>query len=336
MTDLARNQPITEDDQNDHSGQLTHACEPDALGTLLIDESGALPVNIISTEEMQSPAYSPLSVRQAETPIPAPVVASCPHAGRDYPAELVDAASLPVAHMRGLEDFAVDQLLGGLSQHGIATVINHIARAYIDVNRPAGALDNAMFDTPVDADKPSRHVSAGYGLIPRLSAMRKPLYSASLPSEEAERRINVAHLPYHSMLMAQISAAKAEHGHCLLVDFHSMPPRDRTNRKLADVVLGDCLGSTLDTGLANSIGDFFRDAGLSIAWNEPYAGGHITRTHGRLGTKKQSVQIEINRDIYMQDAALSAREPFVNVANAQELHSVIGRFGAYLVEMRSN
>ena len=294
---------------------------------------GAFPGVIVDTKDLDTPIYTPVSLLCAATP--APVVASCPHAGRDYPAPLTEAAVVTVDDMRGLEDFAMDQLMGGLAAQGITCLINRLARAYIDVNRPAGALDAAMFDTPIDADKPSRQVAAGYGLIPRLSANRQPLYSAALPACEITRRLAVAYAPYHTMLAAQIAAAKAEHGHCLLVDVHSMPPRDRTNRKLADIVLSDCLGVTLDSHLTKPITDFFTEAGLSVAWNDPYAGGYITRTHGRIGTDEQSIQIEINRAIYMQNAAAPERTPHIDKTKAAAISALLGRFGAFLIALKA-
>lgn len=299
-----------------------------------INDEGTLEISVVPAETLNNPDYSSVSVYHGIRGVLAPVVASCPHAGRDYPASLTEAATLPVAQMRGLEDFGVDHLLTGLAVHGITTVINKIARAYIDVNRPVNALDATMFDAAVKADKPSRHVSAGYGLIPRLSAMRKPLYTCPLPAIEIEHRLGLAHLPYHSMLTAQIAAASAEHGHCLLVDFHSMPPSDRTNRQLADIILGDCLGRTLDPALGEEITSFFSNEGLSVDWNEPYAGGFITRQHGRAGTSNQSIQIEINRSLYMRDARLSAREPHAVPEQIKHISAMINRFGAFLVTLQ--
>ncbi len=304
--------------------------------TAQIGPDGSIDIYVVPTETLNSPSYSSLTVHQGINRVLAPVVASCPHAGRDYPATLTEAATLPVGQMRGLEDFGVDHLITSLAAHGITTVINKIARAYIDVNRPIGDVDTTMFDTPVEADKPSRHVSAGYGLIPRLSAMRQPLYACPLPAGEVKHRLGFAHLPYHSMLSAQIAAAMTEHGHCLLVDFHSMPPIDRSNRQLADIILGDCRGRTLDPELGNAIASFFIDEGLSVAWNEPYSGGFITREHGLIGTPNQSIQIEINRALYMRDSRLSAREPHAVPERIKHIAAVINRFGAFLVKLQQS
>jgi len=302
----------------------------------VMGKDGSLPPVVVPVSQLDSPAYSPLAVLHRTGAAPSIAVASCPHAGRDYPEPLIAAATLPVEAMRGLEDFGVDQLVAGLASGGITCVINHVARAYIDVNRPAGALDAEMFDTPLPTDKPSRQVTAGYGLIPRLSALRQPIYNAPLPASEAAHRLAQAHLPYHSMLAAQIAAAKAEHGRCLLVDIHSMPPRDRTNRKLADIILGDCLGTTIDPGPAQAIDRFFRDAGLTTAWNEPYSGGYITHSHGRIRTPNQAVQIEINRALYMADTTLSARNPRLDVDRTRAMTALFTRFADFLNDLMAS
>ena len=41
------------------------------------------------------------------------------------------------------------------------------------------------------------------------------------------------------------------------------------------------------------------NAGFSVAWNSPYAGGYITKNYGLANSNQQSIQIEINRRLYM-------------------------------------
>src|SRR3546814_16705525 len=52
--------------------------------------------------------------------------------------------------------------------------------------------------------------------------------------------------------------------------------------------------------------------GVAVARNQPYAGGHVVRTHGRPDQGVEAVQIEIDRDLYlapdrMPDAAKGDR-----------------------------
>ncbi|MGB1952440.1 MAG: N-formylglutamate amidohydrolase, partial [Candidatus Puniceispirillum sp.] len=94
---------------------------------------------------------------------PRALVLSCPHAGRLYPADFVATSALALAALQDLEDYAVDWLIEGMIGHNITAITNHVGRAFLDVNRPADALDKIMFANDIDAAAPSRQVKAGYG-----------------------------------------------------------------------------------------------------------------------------------------------------------------------------
>ena len=261
-----------------------------------------LDARIISSSPHDHPAPFRLlgTAAMAETKARSAVIVSCPHAGRHYPEELVAAGSLGLEALRDLEDFAVDALLDDLRHTTIGGICNHIARAYIDVNRPDDALDQAMFDEPLTAAKQTRKVMAGYGLLPRLTSARAPIHDRQLPVDVVNRRIQRAYRPYHDKLQQLIGNATDTHGHYLLVDCHSMPATDQYNRQLPDIILGDCHGRTLAPSIGKQIGDFIRSKNFTIGWNTPYAGGYITSHYGKVTGPGQSVQIEINRSLYMQ------------------------------------
>lgn len=282
----------------------------------------------VSDTMFDDPGYTPLDlyngdISDAGAPS-APVVASCPHAGRSYPASMLAASQEPVAALRGLEDFGVDCLLPGLADAGVTTVINRFSRAYIDVNRDPAAIDATMYGGPVRTRPPCHHVRAGYGLIPRLTAARKPIYADKLDPAEIERRLRNVHTPYHAALTSIMDKAISRHGRVLLIDMHSMPAFDRLNNRLADIICGDGYGTTLDRDTAEAITGFFRDRGLGIEWNHPYAGGFITRDYGKAGSQRQAVQIEINRGLYMEGTTR------LDQARVAELRDTIGAFGRFL------
>ena len=227
------------------------------------------------------------------------VIVSCPHAGRYYPEDLIAAGSIGIEALRDLEDFAVDALLYDLRHTNIGGICSQIARAYIDVNRPEDALDENMFDEPVTAAKQSRKVQAGYGLLPRVTSARTPIHDRLLPADVANQRIEYAYRPYHNKLQELLRNAKQSHGHYLLVDCHSMPATDHYNRHLPDIVIGDCNGRTLAPYIGKQIDDFIRSKDFTIGWNVPYSGGYITSHYGKATSPGQSLQIEINRSLYM-------------------------------------
>ena len=232
---------------------------------------------------------------------PSSVVLSCPHAGRIYPAEFIAASIADITDLRGLEDFGVDQLITGAVNNGISCVTNKVTRAYIDVNRPVDALDHLMLSSPPASNnvKPSRHVRAGYGLLPRLTAAREVIHRQLLPHDEVESRIALVHQPYHSAVQAALSNACSKFGHAILIDCHSMPSHDQQNRPLADIILGDLHHTTFDQKIGKMLTRLIENFGFSVAWNSPYAGGYITKNYGRANSKQQSIQIEINRRLYM-------------------------------------
>ena len=288
----------------------------------------ALPPVIISEAMIADPDYLPFDIYAASAA--SPVVVSCPHAGRTYPASMINAminaASQPVEILRGLEDFGVDCLLPDLIAAGIPTVINRVARAYLDVNRAETALDKTMFAGDVDAPPPCHHVRAGYGLIPRLTAGRKPIYAKTMPATEVSARLEFVHRPYHETLTRLLDSAISWHGAGLLVDLHSMPAYDRLNNRLPDVICGDAHGSTLDSDTASALTGFLQDCGLSVSWNHPYSGGFITRTHGDARGPRQAVQIELNRALYMDGPTR------LDPIRAATLRGQIGALGRFLAE----
>ena len=287
-----------------------------------------LPPVILGDALLADPGYRPFDIFDGGD-APAAVIASCPHAGRGYPASMLQATALPIEALRGLEDFGVDCLLPDLCASGITTLVNRLARAYLDVNRNARALDSTMFDGRVSARPPCHHVRAGYGLIPKLTATRKPIYDSKLNGTEADARTAIAHTPYHAALAGLVESAMKRHNHVLLVDFHSMPGYDRLNNALSDIILGDGYGATLDRPTADAVTGFFREAGLSVSWNHPYAGGHITRSNGDARTQRRALQVEINRGLYMNGTDR------LDPQRALTLRQTMAAFGRFLANHAS-
>lgn len=284
-----------------------------------------LPPVVISESMIADPDYSPLDIYAASGSA-LPVVISCPHAGRSYPSSMLTQAAQPLDELRGLEDFGVDCLVTELAAHGLTTVINRVARAYLDVNRAESAIDAAMFSGKVEAPAPCYHVRAGYGLIPKLTSTRMPIYGGRLPATEIAARTEFVHRPYHEALARLLEAAACRHGRSLLVDMHSMPAFDRLNNRLPDIICGDGYGATLERETATVLTGFLQDCGLSVSWNHPYAGGFITRSNGDACGTRQSVQIEINRALYMDGTAR------LDQARTAALRRQIGALGRFLAE----
>jgi N-formylglutamate amidohydrolase len=253
---------------------------------------------------MISPAPSsegfrdPVTVLRPAGP-PGRFVFASPHSGRAYPAAFLKRSSLPLRLLRRSEDAHVDALFGAAPDHGAPLVIARFPRAYVDVNREPDELDPAMFvPRPELPGPPTHRASAGLGVIPRIAADGRAIYSGPLPQAEIGARIAACYRPYHAALHAEIEAARAFHGEAVLIDCHSMPSGTARG---ADVVLGDRFGASCSRGLIASAESLFRSLGLKVARNRPYAGGRTTEHYGRPAAGVHALQVEISRALYLDE-----------------------------------
>jgi N-formylglutamate amidohydrolase len=247
-----------------------------------------------------------------------PIVFASPHSGRCYPDELLAASRLDALSLRRSEDSFVDELFAAAPKHGAPLVMATFPRAWCDVNREAWELDPAMFTDklPGWVNTSSARVSAGLGTIARVVASGEAIYRGKLAFADAERRVRTCWQPFHDALGAIVAETQAAFGGCLLIDCHSMPTHghvSRTGAKPADFVLGDAHGTACLPSVARLVEGFLTAQGYSVRRNEPYAGGYITRHYGRPRDGVQALQIEIARDLYMDEARIERRADFADV-----------------------
>ncbi|HVC63029.1 MAG TPA: N-formylglutamate amidohydrolase [Acetobacteraceae bacterium] len=253
-----------------------------------------------------------------------PVIFASPHSGRAYPADFVAAARLDPLNLRRSEDSFVDELFGAAPEHGAPLLCATFPRAFCDANREPWELDPAMFadQLPPWVNTTSARVGAGLGTIARIVASGETIYRGKLPFAEAERRVRLFWQPFHEMLEALIAGTRAMFGACLLVDCHSMPSHGvgRVGSK-TDFVLGDAHGTACNPEVTRFIEQTLTDLGYVVRRNDPYAGGYITRHYGRPREQVHVVQIEIARELYMNEARIERLPRFAAVQ--QDITAVI-------------
>ncbi len=245
-----------------------------------------------------------------------PLVLASPHSGNRYPADFLAAARLDARALRKSEDCFVDEIFADAAALGVPLIRALFPRAFLDVNREAYELDPEMFADalPAYVNTRSPRVAAGLGTIARVVANGEDIYRDKLRFAEALRRIALYHAPYHAALRQLVDATRARFGHAVLIDCHSMPSPgagDRGGRR-ADFVLGDCFGHSCAPAVITAAERFLRGLGYTVSRNSPYAGGYTTRHYGRPRQGVHALQIEISRDLYMDEPSLE-RLPFLSV-----------------------
>jgi N-formylglutamate amidohydrolase len=258
----------------------------------------------------------PIEVIQPARPA-VPLVFSSPHSGNFYPPAFVAASRLDPLMLRRSEDAFVDELFAEAPRVGAPLLKARFPRAFIDPNREPYELDPGMFaDTlPNWVNRSSVRVGAGLGTIARVVANGAEIYSGKLEFAEAEARIEALYRPYHSALQELLDKTHARFQGVLLIDCHSMPsiggPMDRDpGKRRVDFVLGDAHGTSCSRRIIDRVEALFRELGHTVARNDPFAGGFITRHYGRPASGRHTLQIEINRRLYMDEDRIARNSGF--------------------------
>jgi len=248
----------------------------------------------------------------------APIIFNSPHSGTVYPHEFLITTRIDMATLRRSEDSFMDELIAGLADQGFALMRVNFPRSYVDVNREPYELDPRMFHgrLPSFANTRSMRVAGGLGTIPRVVGDGQDIYSDRLSVEDALRRIESLYKPYHRALRRLLSKVHDMFGAVILIDCHSMPSIgvSREEPRRPDIVIGDRYGTSCSPLLPDVIEHTMARLGYSIGRNKPYAGGFITEHYGNPGSGLHTIQIELNRAIYMDERSRERTTRFVKVA----------------------
>lgn len=252
-----------------------------------------------------------------------PLVLDSPHSGTDYPPDFGHA--LDPAVLRQAEDTHVEKLYAFAPELGAAWIEALFPRSYLDVNRNVTELDTGLLDGPwpdaVETDaKALAKVRLGKGLVWRLTDEGLPIYRRQLGVAEVQSRIARCWLPYHEAVASAIDEAHARHGYSIHLNCHSMPSvagrfaTEFPGDAHPDFVIGNRDESTSSKHIALSICEHLSGFGYDVAYNHPYKGVELVRRHGDPARERHSIQIEINRKLYMDEQTF---EPSANFPRLQ-------------------
>lgn len=244
-----------------------------------------------------------------------PVVLDSPHSGTVYPADFEPA--LPLEKLRQAEDSYVDELYASAPAHGATLVTALFPRAYIDPNRSVLDIDTALLDSPWPGPaQASRKTELGIGLIWRILDTGEAIYARKLSVAEVRRRITQFHQPYQKAVKDAIDAAHAHFGAVWHLNCHSMPAmssgisEEGPGKPRADFVLGDRDGTTCAPEFTALVASTLRGFGYDVKVNDPYKGVELVRAFSDPSGGRHSLQIEVNRRLYMDERTRSRSAGF--------------------------
>jgi N-formylglutamate deformylase len=222
-----------------------------------------------------------------------PIILSIPHCGTEFPPEIKDhylenqLESLDDTdwYLQDLYDFAADL--------GITTVHAKYNRWVIDLNRDPESA--ALYND-------GRILT---GLTSTTDFLGNPLYKEGFEpdQEEVSRRLSNYYWPYYHKITELLEEGITQFGKVLLWDAHSIRHLVPTIRKGAfpEMILGNndeksSAKKLIDITLKNL------SARYQVSHNDPFKGGHITRYFGNPEKNIHALQLERNKNLYMDDA----------------------------------
>lgn len=240
----------------------------------------------------------PFVIREPEAPA-LPVVASIPHAGTWMPPGYAERLASDAMRTLPMTDWHLPLLFDFLPALGVTVIAATVSRFVIDLNRPpAGeALYPGRFET---------------GLVPLESFDGDPVFAVPPSDEEIAAARRDIYDPYHAA-RRELLERRRENGRVIQFDLHSVTPAaNRVSGPLThEIMLGDRDGASCAPWLTGEAEAAYVKAGFSVARNDPYKGGWITASGGKL-EGVEALQIEMSWAAYMDpklDPAQAAGVP---------------------------
>jgi N-formylglutamate deformylase len=239
-----------------------------------------------------------------------PILFSSPHSGRNYPGDF--GTIQPMSVLRRAEDAFVDDLIRASVDQGVTIVNATFPRAYLDVNREEDDLDPDLIQAGehIQSGEKSR---LGIGLIRRVVTPEFPIYDRLLSIHEVNGRIEKYYRPYHRAIADSLDRLHSLGWPVVFIDWHSMKSvgnaatPDGPGVRRPDVVIGDLFGTSCSGNLTEAVESYLRNVGLSVSVNTPYAGAATLRRYGKPDHAIHAFQIEMNREIYLNEETVELK-----------------------------
>jgi len=244
-----------------------------------------------------------------------PLVLDSPHSGREFPDDF--GAAVTEAELREGEDSFVDELYAGAAELGAPLLAALWPRTYLDPNRNAGDVDLDLIEGKWPGEyRPSGKAKIGKALIWRTLEDGRPIYPGKLLADAVLKRIDRFHSPYHQKIQDLLNQTHARFGKVYHINCHSMrsvsgkQSSDGEGNARADFVLGDRDGTSCDPAFTERVRQILAGMGYDVKVNDPYKGVELVRAYSDPARGRHSLQIEINKRLYMDENTLKKTAGF--------------------------
>ncbi len=234
----------------------------------------------------------PYKIIEATAPV-VPIIISVPHCGTDFPDELINDFLPEQVGRVDDTDWFLQDLTDFAAEMGITVIHAIYSRWVIDLNRDPESA--ALYND-------GRIIT---GLTTTTDFLGDPIYKEGKEPgpQEVERRLEKYYWPYYQKIEELLAERKEQFGEALLWDSHSIREHVPTIRaeKFPEMILGDNDEKSSRKVLIDIV---LKDLSKTydLSHNTPFKGGHITRYFGKPENNIHGLQLERNKNLYMDDS----------------------------------
>jgi N-formylglutamate amidohydrolase len=226
-----------------------------------------------------------------------PILLSVPHVGMDFPASVKDHFKAALIKNPDDTDFFVEKLYDFAPEMGITMIHATYSRWLIDLNR--SPENKALYSD-------GRIIT---NLTPTTNFLGEAIYKNAdyePDSAEVEKRKELYFYPYYQKITSLLADLKSEFGQVLLWDAHSIRRSVPSIQKapFPDLILGNNDEQSAAKALIEISLNGLKESGFEVTHNQPFKGGNITRHFGKPATNIHALQLEMTKDLYMDDTEL--------------------------------
>lgn len=245
-----------------------------------------------------------------QTHLMLPFFVTVPHSGEKVPAEVEWLKGLSEPHLMRDVDRYVDQLYAPIIEElEIPHIISQWHRYVVDLNRKSDEYDeNAVEGAPhpVGAHPKGLHWS--------VTTINEPLITQPMTAELHQQLLNKYYEPFHKQVTELATRLRSPSApNVFHLDLHSMPSvgtnlHPDPGERRADIVVSDYHGKSSRSDFVDLVKKAYQDVGFNVAYNWPYVGGGVTQRYGKPEKGHHTVQVELNRDLYMDEETKKPKE----------------------------
>ncbi len=232
-----------------------------------------------------------------------PFFISIPHAGEMIPDQTPWLKNLHEEVLMSDVDRYVDRLYQpALNQLRIPFQQTQWHRYAVDLNRFPSDVD---VDSVLGSKNKSGSHSDGYHWVMTKNEFK--LMAQPMTLEVHKNLTQLIFEPFHEGIRNLYSFFKNKSfKEVYHLDAHSMPSVGTRMHKdpgemRADVVVSDCSGQSCTPEFRDLVIAAYVTAGFKVGYNWPYLGGRVTEFYGKPDQGQQTIQVELNRKLYMDE-----------------------------------